>query len=132
MAKVLIIGPGFPLRGGPAQFNENLCREFNKNGHTAEIISYSLQYPGFLFPGSSQYEKSGKAPSDLKIHTLINTINPFNWFKTASFIKKQKPDFIIFRYWLPFFGPCLGTIARSVKRNSNIKILALTDNIIPQ
>ncbi len=131
MAKVLIIGPGFPLRGGPAQFNENLCREFNKQGHSAEIVSYSLQYPNFLFPGSSQYEKSGKAPADLKIHTLINTINPFNWFKTARFIKEQKPDFIIIRYWLPFFGPSLGTIARRVKKNSNIKILALTDNIIP-
>ena len=131
MAKVFIIGPGFPLRGGPAQFNENLCREFNKTGHDAQIISYSLQYPNFLFPGSSQYETSGKAPEDLIIHTKINTINPFNWFKVASFIKKQKPDFIIFRYWLPFFGPCLGTIGRLVKRNSKIKVLALTDNIIP-
>ena len=131
MAKVFIIGPGFPLRGGPAQFNENLCREFNKTGHDAQIISYSLQYPNFLFPGSSQYETSGKAPEDLIIHTKINTINPFNWFKVASFIKKQNPDFIIFRYWLPFFGPCLGTIGRLVKRNSKIKVLALTDNIIP-
>lgn len=131
MAKVFIIGPGFPLRGGPAQFNENLCREFNRTGHDAQIISYSLQYPNFLFPGSSQYETSGKSPEDIVIHTKINTINPFNWFKTASFIKKQKPDFIIFRYWLPFFGPCLGTIGRLVKWNTKIKVLALTDNIIP-
>lgn len=131
MAKVFIIGPGFPLRGGPAQFNENLCREFNKMGHDAQIISYSLQYPDFLFPGSSQYETSGSAPADIKIHTLINTVNPLNWIKTARFIKKQKPDFIIFRYWLPFFGPSLGTIGRLVKKGTNIKVLALTDNIIP-
>jgi D-inositol-3-phosphate glycosyltransferase len=131
MAKVFIVGPGFPLRGGPAQFNENLCTEFNKMGHDAQIISYSLQYPNFLFPGSSQFETSGKAPTDIKIHTLINTINPFNWFKVARFIKKEKPDFIIFRYWLPFFGPALGTIGRSVKKNKKIKVLALTDNIIP-
>jgi len=131
MAKVFIIGPGYPLRGGPAQFNENLCREFNRMGHDAQIISYSLQYPNFLFPGSSQYETSGSAPADIKIHTLINTVNPFNWLKTARFIKKQKPDFIIFRYWLPFFGPCLGTIGRLVKKGTNIKVLALTDNIIP-
>lgn len=131
MAKVFIIGPGFPLRGGPAQFNENLCREFNKMGHDAQIISYSLQYPNFLFPGSSQYETSGSAPKDIKIHTLINTVNPLNWIKTARFIKKEKPDFIIFRYWLPFFGPSLGTIGRLVKKGTNIKVLALTDNIIP-
>jgi D-inositol-3-phosphate glycosyltransferase len=129
MSKIFIIGPAYPLRGGPAQFNENLCAELNKAGHDAQIISYSLQYPNFLFPGSSQFETSGKAPEGIKIHTLINTVNPFNWFKVARFIKKEKPDFILFRYWLPFFGPALGTIGRLVK--SKTKVLALTDNIIP-
>ncbi|MBA3680877.1 MAG: glycosyltransferase [Bacteroidetes bacterium] len=129
MPKIFIIGPAYPLRGGPAQFNENLCAELNKAGHDSQIISYSLQYPNFLFPGSSQFETSGQAPAGIKIHTLINTVNPFNWFKVARFIKKEKPDFILFRYWLPFFGPSLGTIARLVR--SKTKVLALTDNIIP-
>ncbi|MEO6301851.1 MAG: glycosyltransferase [Bacteroidia bacterium] len=127
--KIFIIGPAYPLRGGPAQFNENLCAELNKAGHNAQIISYSLQYPNFLFPGSTQFETSGQAPAGIKIHTLINTVNPFNWFKVARFIKKEKPDFILFRYWLPFFGPALGTIGRLVR--SKTKVLALTDNIIP-
>lgn len=129
MPKIFIIGPAYPLRGGPAQFNENLCAELNKAGHNAQIISYSLQYPNFLFPGSSQFESSGTAPIGIKIHTLINTVNPLNWIKVANFIKREKPDFILFRYWLPFFGPCLGTIGRLVK--SKTKVLALTDNIIP-
>lgn len=117
------------MRGGPAQFNENLCEELNKSGHDAQIISYSLQYPGFLFPGSTQFEQSGKAPENLKIHTLINTVNPLNWIKVAAFIRREKPDFILFRYWLPFFGPSLGTIARLVRKHTCV--LALTDNIIP-
>lgn len=127
--KIFIIGPAYPLRGGPAQFNENLCEELNAAGHEAQIISYSLQYPNFLFPGSSQFEQSGSAPKDLKIYTLINSVNPFNWIKVARFINKQKPDFILFRYWLPFFGPSLGTIGRLVKKHTTV--LALTDNIIP-
>ncbi len=127
--KIFVIGPAYPLRGGPAQLNENLCAELNKRGHDAQIISYSLQYPEFLFPGSSQYEKSGAAPTGLQIHTLINTVNPISWYKTARFIKKEKPDFILFRYWLPFFGPSLGTIARLVKKYTTV--LALTDNVIP-
>lgn len=98
-------------------------------GHDAQIISYSLQYPNFLFPGSSQFEKNAKAPEGIPIHTLINSVNPFNWFKVARFIKKEKPDFILCRYWLPFFGPCLGTIARLVRKHT--KVLALTDNILP-
>ena len=129
MAKIFIIGPAHPLRGGPAQFNENLCQQLIKEGHQAEIISYSLQYPNFLFPGSSQFETNGKAPEGIRIHTLINTVNPFNWFSVARFIKKEKPDFILFRYWLPFFGPSLGTIGRLVRKHC--KVLALTDNVIP-
>jgi len=127
--KIFIVGPAFPLRGGPAQFNENLCGELIKAGHNAQIISYSLQYPGFLFPGSSQYEKSGEAPAGISIHSLINTVNPLSWITTARFIRKEQPHFILFRYWLPFFGPALGTIARMVR--SRTTVLALTDNILP-
>jgi glycosyltransferase involved in cell wall biosynthesis len=130
MAKVFIIGPAYPLRGGLASFDELFCEALNKEGHQCEIISYSLQYPNFLFPGSTQYHVNGTAPKNITIHTLINSVNPLSWFKTASFIKKQKPDFIIFRFWIPFMGPALGTIARLVKKQ-NIKVLAITDNVIP-
>lgn len=129
--KNLIIGPAFPLRGGIANFNEALCKAFLKNGTYSQIISFTLQYPKFLFPGKSQYDTSGKNPEGIKITSLINSVNPLNWFKVASFIKKQKPDYVVFRYWLPFMAPCLGTIAKLVKKNSGIKIIAICDNIIP-
>ena len=130
MAKIFIIGPAYPLRGGLATFDELFCEAFNEQGHTCEIISYSLQYPNFLFPGSTQFDTSGIAPKNIKIHTLINSVNPLSWIKTARFIKKQKPDFIIFRFWIPFMGPALGSIARLV-RKKDIKVLAITDNVIP-
>jgi glycosyltransferase involved in cell wall biosynthesis len=130
MAKIFIIGPAYPLRGGLATFDELFCKAFNEQGHDCEIISYSLQYPNFLFPGSTQFDTSGNAPQKIKIHTLINSVNPFSWIKTARFIKKQKPDFIVFRFWIPFMGPALGSIARLI-RKSGIKVLAITDNVIP-
>lgn len=130
MSKVLIIGPAYPLRGGLATFDELFCRAFNEQGHHCEIVSYSLQYPGFLFPGSTQFDTSGQAPKGISIHTLINSVNPFSWLKTAAFIKKHKPDYVVFRYWIPFMGPALGTIARRI-RKKGIKVLAITDNVIP-
>ena len=130
MAKIFIIGPAYPLRGGLATFDELFCKAFNEQGHECEIISYSLQYPNFLFPGSTQFDTSGNAPKNIKIHTLINSVNPLSWIKTAKFIKKQKPDFIVFRFWIPFMGPALGSIARMV-RKSGVKVLAITDNVIP-
>jgi len=128
--KVIIIGPAFPLRGGIANFNEAYCRAMNVEGIDAKIISFSLQYPGFLFPGKTQYDP-GKGPEDIIIETKINSINPLNWLKVASQIKKENPDYVVFRYWLPFMGPCLGTIAKMIKRDTSIKIIAITDNLIP-
>lgn len=128
--KVIIIGPAFPLRGGIANFNEALCRQMTKEGFDVKIISFSLQYPDFLFPGKTQYD-TGKGPEDIYIETKINSINPFNWIRVSRQIKAEKPDFVIIRYWLPIMGPCLGTIARRIKKKTTIKIIAITDNVIP-
>lgn len=127
--KVVIVGPAFPLRGGIANFNEALSREMNLKGYDTELVSFSYQYPKFLFPGKTQFAE-GKGPEDLKIHTKINSVNPANWIKTAKFITGLKPDYVIIRFWLPFMGPALGTIARKL-RKKGVKVLAITDNVIP-
>ena len=128
--KIFILGPAYPLRGGLATFDELFCRSLCYLGHDAQIVSYSLQYPNFLFPGSTQYDTSGIAPKGLKIHTLINSVNPFNWIKTARFIKKEKPDFLVVRFWIPFMGPALGTICRLINKKRT-KVIAITDNVVP-
>ncbi len=129
--KVLIIGPAYPLRGGGmATFNERMARAFMQNGYPTSIYTFSLQYPSFIFPGTSQYSTEA-APSDLDITVAINSINPFNWLKIGNRIKKLQPDLIIVRYWLPLMGPCLGTILRRVKKNNHTKIICVADNIIP-
>ncbi len=127
--KVIIIGPAHPLRGGIANFNEALCKEMTAQGIETKIISFSLQYPDFLFPGKTQYDE-GKAPEGIKIETKINSINPFNWFRVANYIKAEEPDYVIIRYWLPIMAPCLGTIAKRLK-SAAIPVLAITDNIVP-
>lgn len=130
MSKIVIIGPAYPLRGGLATFNQRLAKQFNDEGHECSIYSFSLQYPSFLFPGTTQYSDD-QAPVELKIITAINSINPFNWIKIGNQLKEFRPDIIVVRYWLPFMGPALGTILRRVKKNRHTKIVAITDNIIP-
>ncbi len=126
------MGPAYPLRGGIANFNEALCGTLIQQGRSCEIISFSMQYPGFLFPGTTQLAEGDRAPEGIPVVTMINSINPVTWWKTAQYILKQKPAIVIIRYWLPFMAPCLGTIARWVKKgNSGIRIIAIADNIIP-
>jgi len=128
---IIIIGPAHPLRGGGmSTFNERLAKGFQYNGHNVTIYTFSLQYPGFLFPGTSQLSEE-PAPEGLNIKVVINSINPFNWIKVGRKIEKENPDLIIVRYWLPFMGPCFGTILRIAKRNRHSKVVCIADNVIP-
>jgi glycosyltransferase involved in cell wall biosynthesis len=127
---IIILGPAHPLRGGLASYDERLAREWNAQGHQATIYTFSLQYPGFLFPGTTQYS-SEPAPTDLSIKIKINSINPLNWMKVGRELKKLQPDIIIVRFWLPFMGPCLGTILRIAKKNKHTKVVCIADNVIP-
>jgi glycosyltransferase involved in cell wall biosynthesis len=128
---IVIIGSAHPLRGGGiATFNERMAEVFQQQGHHVTIYSFSLQYPSFLFPGKSQFTDE-PAPPNLIIKSVINSINPFNWIAVGNEISKQKPDLVIVRYWLPFMGPCLGTILRRIKKNKHSRILCIADNIIP-
>lgn len=127
---IIIIGPAHPLRGGLASYNERLEREFIQQGHSVSIYTFSLQYPGFLFPGTTQFSTE-PAPADLDIHIRINSVNPINWISVGLELKKLRPDLVIVRYWLPFMGPCLGSILRIIKQNKHSKVVCIADNIIP-
>lgn len=129
--KIIIIGPAHPLRGGGmTTFNERLAKQFQDEGHSVSIYSFSLQYPGFLFPGKTQFTDE-PAPANLDIRTRINSVNPFNWISVGREIKKLNPDIIVVRYWIPLMGPCLGTILRIIKKNKHSRIICIADNIIP-
>ncbi|MEP6926117.1 MAG: glycosyltransferase [Ginsengibacter sp.] len=129
-SKIIIIGPAHPLRGGLASYDERLAKEFTDQGFITTIYTFSYQYPSFLFPGTTQYSTE-PPPQNISIRVRINSINPVNWIIIGNELKKLKPDIIVVRYWLPFMGPCLGTILRRVKKNHHTKIICIADNIFP-
>ncbi|MGB1219878.1 MAG: glycosyltransferase, partial [Flavobacteriales bacterium] len=127
---IIIIGPAYPYRGGIADGNERLAKEFMTQGHKVHLHTFSLQYPRFLFPGKTQY-KTEKKSKELIVSRSINSINPFNWFAVGKKIRKEKPDLVIIRYWIPFLGPCFGTLLRRIKKDKSIPVISVVDNLIP-
>jgi len=85
--KIILLGPAYPYRGGPATFNDRLARQFSAEGHDIEVVTFLLQYPGILFPGKTQYN-DGPPPEGVRIERLVNSVNPFNWISTGRKIKK--------------------------------------------
>lgn len=128
--KVIIAGSAYPYRGGLASYNERLAAEFQLQNDDIQIETFLLQYPSFLFPGKTQYSDS-PAPVNLKITRSINSINPFNWIRIGLKIRKERPDLLIFKFWIPFMGPCFGTIARIARTNRHTIVITIIDNLIP-
>lgn len=128
--KIIILGTAYPYRGGLATFNERLAGEYQKQGHEVETYTFTLQYPNFLFPGKTQFSPD-PAPDHLTIYRKVNSCNPFNWLKVGKEIAKKNVDVVIFAYWMSFMAPCMGTIARKIRRNGHTKIIALVHNMIP-
>ena len=128
--KIVSIGPAAPYRGGIAKFNESFVLACIALEHDTEIVSYKYLYPAFLFPGKTQFTKD-LANETIKIHSLVHSLNPFNWSKVALFIASLNPDLVVIHYWMPFFAPALGVIARKVHGKTGVKVIAITHNLIP-
>ena len=127
---IIIVGPAYPLRGGLATYNLLLANKLQEQGHSVRIVTFSLQYPNIIFPGKTQYSTEPK-PDSIEIEVSLNSVNPLNWLSLGKKLREEKPDLVIFRYWMPFMGPSLGALGRIIRKNKHTKVVAIADNIIP-
>lgn len=127
--KIVIVSPAYPLRGGIANFASQLYQELSKENEVS-IYTFKRQYPKIFFPGKTQFE-TGEDADRIPAKIEIDSINPLNWKDTANNIISEKPDLVIFKYWLPFFAPCYSSIAKQIRKKSDAKFLAVCHNIIP-
>lgn len=128
--KIIIIGTAYPYKGGLASFNERLAYALQEQGHDVSILTFTLQYPGFLFPGKTQLSDE-PAPAGLNISRKLNAVSPFNWLRTGNRLKAEAADLILIKFWLPFMGPSFGTVLRGARKHKQTRVISILDNVIP-
>ncbi len=128
--KILILGTAYPWRGGIAHYIALLAQHLQHSQHSVDVVTFTRQYPKLLFPGKSQ-EESGHPGIIINTEQLIDSINPLNWLNVGFKLRRRHYDVVVFKYWLPFFAPCFGTICRILKYKKQTTIIALCDNVIP-
>ena len=126
--KIAILSCFCPYRGGISQFNACLLNELEKC-HTVKAFNFKRQYPDILFPGKTQYVTENDNAVPVESQALLDTANPFSYISTAKAIREWKPDLLIMRYWMSWFAPSLGYIARHVGKEC--KVISILDNVIP-
>src|ERR1041385_4565308 len=142
--RIVIVGTAYPLRGGIAHYIALLRDALVRRGHEVRILTFSRQYPKLLFPGKSQEEAASgeeqtlaKQREQLTVTDIaIDSINPITWMKAGAIAAKFQPDVILFKYWIPFFAPAYGVIARIAKRRAKKRgqkpprIVFIADNVM--
>jgi glycosyltransferase involved in cell wall biosynthesis len=127
--RIAYLSTFYPFRGGIAQFNSSLFKEFKKQ-HDVQAFTFKRQYPNIFFPGRTQYVVNNENSDSVHGVQLLDSINPFSYLATTNRIKNFNPDILIMKYWMPFFSPSLGTVAKLLQ--SHTKVISILDNIVPQ
>ena len=126
--RIAVLSCFYPFRGGISQFNASLYLELGKS-HTVKAFNFKRQYPEFLFPGKTQYVTKDDDAVPIESEALLDTANPFTYGRTYRAIRDWKPDLVIISYWMSYFGPSLGFVARRLKRHC--KVISILHNVIP-
>jgi glycosyltransferase involved in cell wall biosynthesis len=127
--RLAILSPFYPFRGGIAQFSTSLSQALAAEKHIVKAFSFTRLYPGFLFPGKTQFVEDGKAAVSIPSERILDSINPFSYEKTAKAIERYRPDVLVIAYWMSFFAPAYGHIAHRLRGKT--RIIALVHNAIP-
>ena len=127
--KIAYLSTLYPFRGGIAQFNANLFMELQKK-HEVIPFTFKRQYPGFLFPGKTQYITANDRAIAIDSIPVLDTANPLSYRMSAKKIAKTEPDVLIMKYWMTYFAPSLGVVANCLKKQG-CKVISILDNVIP-
>ena len=115
--RIAVVGPVHPYRGGIAHFTEMTVTVLRDRGHDVWPVSFARQYPELLFPGKTQFEPDSDAPDGVAgAPRLLDPVHPLTWWRTARYLRDVQPEAVVFEYWMPFFAPAYGAIARLLRR----------------
>lgn len=130
--KIAYLSTFYPYRGGIAQYNAALFKALLALRHDVKPYTFFRQYPELLFPGKSQYVQPEDNAEKIDAEKILDTVNPISFVRAANKIKRFKPDIYLTKFWMPFFAPSLGKVAKSLK-NSNLECfnISILDNVIP-
>lgn len=126
--RVCIVGPITPMRSGIARHTTALARELaSRSDIDLSVISFSRQYPKILYPGESETDSEASPPEGFHSAFCLDSLNPLNWRAVIRRIVGRRPELVIIPAWTFFLAPCLGFIARAIRRQG-VSVIMVVHN----
>ena len=126
--RIALLGPLAPWRGGLSQYlgllGEALMAQAEVRG-----VTFTRQYPGFLFPGASQVDPAAERPR-FPVEPLLDSIGPWSWSRTARRLERFAPGAVVLKWWMPFFAPAFASSVGPLRRRGT-RVVLVCDNLVP-
>jgi glycosyltransferase involved in cell wall biosynthesis len=126
--RIALVGPVHPWRGGIAQYLGLLGEALMPH---AEVmgVTFTRQYPDFLFPGASQRDETAPRPR-FPVRPVLDSISPPSWRRATREIESFAPGLVLLKFWLPFFGPAFASTVGPLRRHGS-RVVLVCDNLVP-
>jgi glycosyltransferase involved in cell wall biosynthesis len=118
---IIVVGPSYPFRGGISHYTTFLYRHLVAQ-HTVRLLTFSRQYPAWLYPGQSDRDES----SALRIpaaEPMLDGANPLTWIRTGWDIRRAAPDVLILQWTVPYWIPLIGLLLLFAPRRTKKVII---------
>ncbi|MCL4867950.1 MAG: glycosyltransferase [Anaerolineae bacterium] len=130
MTRYCLIGPTYPYRGGIAHYTTLLTQHLHQE-HEVLLISFSRQYPRWLFPGRDDRDPS-LHPLQAEAEYLLDSLNPLSWWRTWRRIRQWQAEVVIIPWWVPFWAPVWGYLSWGIKQRPHPpRLLFICHNVLP-
>ena len=125
--RLALLGPLHPWRGGLAQYLQQLGEALEPHAEV-RAVTFTRQYPGFLFPGTSQLDADAPRPR-YPTAALLDSIGPWSWRRTAAHLERYAPGAVVLKWWMPFFAPSFASSVGPLRRRGT-KVILVCDNLV--
>jgi glycosyltransferase involved in cell wall biosynthesis len=126
--RIALVGPVHPWRGGIAQYLGMLGEALMPRAEV-RAVTFTRQYPAFLFPGESQRDPKALPPR-FPVAPLLDSVGPWSWPVAARHLESFAPGLAILKWWLPFFGPAFASTVGPLRQRGT-RVALVCDNLVP-
>lgn len=116
MIRLSVVGPTHPFRGGISHYTSLLVRALRRRCRV-QFLSYSRQYPAWLYPGATDRDPSSKPVALEKPDATLDALSLRAWWRLPGRISLHRSELVVLpwtaAYWAPFYYVFLRALARA-------------------
>ena len=129
MRKLSVIGPTHPFRGGISHYTSLLVRALRQRCRV-QFLSYSRQYPDWLYPGATDRDPSLKPGIRESPDQTFDALSPLAWRSLPGKIALHGSQLVVLPWTAAYWAPFYYLFLKARARDSGAPALFICHNVI--